>query len=368
MRFLCRSDWTRRIRRLVNPKESESPFSGICVAGLLWAASIRGRLSSPSAPASEQVVVNESFAAIAGMNNAAWNPECCALVTDFFVKFCILIRDTFCDSQNVGVFSMKKFLLGTVALAALGMAAPASAADLAARPYTKAAPPMMAPYYDWSGFYVGANGGWGSSHKCWDAGTFYTNSIGDEGCHDATGAVAGGQIGYRWQSSAWVFGLEAQGDWADLRGSQVNKAIYLVAPGDVTNRSKVDAFGLFTGQVGYAWNNVLFYVKGGAAVTRDVYESITTVGAIVGARGSETRWGGAAGAGLEFGFAPNWSVGVEYDHLFMGNRTVGLYSTGYVPLPGPVGTLVGTNRMGQDVDLVTARVNYRWGGPVVAKY
>ena len=47
---------------------------------------------------------------------------------------------------------MKKFLLGTVGLLALGMAAPATAADLAARPYTKAPPPMVAPIYDWTGF------------------------------------------------------------------------------------------------------------------------------------------------------------------------------------------------------------------------
>ncbi len=63
---------------------------------------------------------------------------------------------------------MKKFLLGVVGLAALGMSAPASAADLAARPYTKAPPPMVAAIYDWSGFYIGLNGGGGWSHKCWD--------------------------------------------------------------------------------------------------------------------------------------------------------------------------------------------------------
>ena len=109
---------------------------------------------------------------------------------------------------------MKKFLLGTVALVAF--AAPATAADLAARPYTKA-PPMIAAIYDWSGFYIGANGGWGSSRKCWDIvnnGGAAIVPIAPEGCHDATGGVAGGQIGYRWQSAAWVFGLEAQGDWA----------------------------------------------------------------------------------------------------------------------------------------------------------
>ena len=58
---------------------------------------------------------------------------------------------------------MKKFLLGAVGLVALGMAAPASAADLAARPYTKAPPPVVAPIYNWGGFYIGANGGYGSS-------------------------------------------------------------------------------------------------------------------------------------------------------------------------------------------------------------
>src|ERR1700738_4647362 len=128
---------------------------------------------------------------------------------------------------------MKTSFLGAVGLIALGLVAPASAADLAARPYTKAPPPMMAAIYDWSGFYIGANGGWGVGRKCWNAGTFGPFFIGDEGCHDATGGVAGGQIGYRWQGSAWVFGLEAQGDWADLRGSQVNNAIFLFTPGRV---------------------------------------------------------------------------------------------------------------------------------------
>src|SRR3981081_1528455 len=108
---------------------------------------------------------------------------------------------------------MKKLLLGTVGLAALGMAAPASAADLAARPYTKAPPPMMAALYDWSGFYLGVNGGGGWGRKCGDRTTGIGGAfLAAEGCHDATGAVAGGQIGYRWQAGSWVFGIEAQGD------------------------------------------------------------------------------------------------------------------------------------------------------------
>src|SRR5204863_2873534 len=167
---------------------------------------------------------------------------------------------------------MKKFLLATVGLVALGVAAPASAADLAARPYTKA-PPMVAAIYDWSGFYIGANGGWGSSHKCWDVTNFLGATVPTfrEGCHDATGGVIGGQVGYRWQSAGWVFGLEAQGDWADLKGSRISQQ-FIAAPGDAVDRSNIRAFGLFTGQVGYAWDNALLYVKGGAAVTSDRYD------------------------------------------------------------------------------------------------
>jgi outer membrane immunogenic protein len=249
---------------------------------------------------------------------------------------------------------MKKVLLSTVAL--IAFAAPAAAADLAARPYVKAPPAPIAVVYDWSGFYIGANGGWGSSRKCWDfttpAGTF----VAAEGCHDATGGTAGGQIGYRWQAGTWVFGLEAQGNWADFRGSNVSLAF----PG-ARDDSRIDAFGLFTGQVGWAANNVLFYIKGGAAVTADRFRVFDVpTGVVVGTTSDDTRWGGVVGVGLEYGFAPNWSAAVEYDHLFMQDRTVSFNT--------PAGVFFGTDRIRQDVDLVTVRVNYRWGGPVIAKY
>ncbi len=247
---------------------------------------------------------------------------------------------------------MKKFLMGTVGLVALGMA-PASAADLAARPYAKA-PPMVVAMYDWSGFYIGANGGYGSSRKCWDYRGTTTAPVvgGTEGCHDATGGVVGGQIGYNWQAGSWVFGLEAQGDWADLVGSNVS-VLFPTA----TNRSKIDSFGLFTGRVGYAWNAAMLYVKGGAAVTHDTYDYRATGAPVAFSSVSETRWGGTVGVGLEWGFAPSWSAAVEYDHLFMGNRNLTF------ALPSTI-----VENVRQDVDLVTVRVNYRWGGPAVARY
>jgi outer membrane immunogenic protein len=252
---------------------------------------------------------------------------------------------------------MKKLLLVAAGAMALGFSAPASAADLA-RPYTKA--PIMAAIYDWSGFYVGINGGGGSAHTCWDL--VVPAGLGPnipEGCHDSTGGTVGGQVGYRWQSTNWVFGVEGQGNWADFSGSNV-------APvggnplGGASDRTRIDAFGLITGQVGYAWNNVLLYVKGGAAVVSDKYDIFAFPGGPLFASGSETRWGGTVGAGLEIGFWKNWSVGFEYDHIFLNDSNNTLAAVG-----GGVGTPL---RMRQDVDMGLVRVNYRFGGPIVAKY
>ena len=254
---------------------------------------------------------------------------------------------------------MKTLLLTTVALAALGLA-PAVAADLAPRSYAKA-PALATPLPNWAGFYIGLNGGGAWSKNCWDLVTLAggaTPAV-SEGCHNATGGVVGGQVGYRWQASNWVFGLEAQGDWADLKASNVSTVP--VFAGVATNQTKTDAIGLFTGQVGYAWDNVLWYVKGGAAVTHNTYTGLATVSGFGFDSAGETRWGGAVGTGVEFGFAPNWSVAVEYDHLFMGRHDSIMTVTGSTSSDR-------SDSIKQDVDMATVRVNYRFGGPVIGKY
>lgn len=251
---------------------------------------------------------------------------------------------------------MKKFLLGTVGLVALGLAAPAVAADLPARTYTKA-PAYVAAVYDWSGFYIGINGGWGQSRdrRFFDpAGLLISSNY-------ANGGTVGGQVGYRWQSGAWVFGLEAQGNWADINGT-TNTAFVLAAPlgAVISSRSKMDAFGLFTASVGYAWNNALLYVKGGAAITDRNYQFTAPGGVLIAESGYGTRLGGTVGAGVEYGFTPNWSAAIEYDHIFENRHGVTF------TVPGGVGVTGFSS--GGDTDLVTARLNYRWGGPIVAKY
>jgi outer membrane immunogenic protein len=249
---------------------------------------------------------------------------------------------------------MKKLLLGMVGLVALSGSA--VAADMAARPY-KAAPVVVAPIYDWTGFYIGANGGWGQSRDCWGLVTLGGLTIND-GCASRSGGVLGGQIGYRWQTAQFVFGVEAQGDWADIHGSRVS----IINPLFNTS-TRIDAIGLFTGQIGYAWNNSLFYLKGGAATTRSFIDVTTIATGVNVAAASSTRWGGTIGIGFEYGFSPNWTVGLEYDRLFMGHSN-NSFSVVNPLLAGAV------NRIGQDVDLLTLRVNYKFGGygPVVAKY
>jgi outer membrane immunogenic protein len=254
---------------------------------------------------------------------------------------------------------MKKFLRGALGLMALGMAVPAVAADL---PVAYGPAPVMIPaWYDWSGLYLGINGGWASSRNCWDQLSDLLGPVvdGNEGCNRSKGYLVGGQIGVRWQAGSWVFGAELQGDSADLTGSNPS----LFAPG-VVNRTRVDNFGLLTGQIGYAIDTVMVYAKGGGAVAGIRYHGFIPVLGTdpVDFTGGLARWGGAAGAGIEFAFLPNWSLAAEYDHVFFGSRAENFSSTTVT------GLFTREDRIQQDMDIFTVRLNYRIGGPVIGKY
>src|SRR5438105_10934060 len=148
-------------------------------------------------------------------------------------------------------FEMKKVLLASASFLAFGAFAPASAADLAARPYTKA-PVAVASVYNWTGFYLGIVGG-----GAWE------NASGDP---KMKGGFVGGTAGYNWQAGNVVFGVEADGAWADVSASATGAAL---VPGfgvvTATASSKTDAMGTVRGRIGYAVNQVLFYGTGGYA-------------------------------------------------------------------------------------------------------
>jgi outer membrane immunogenic protein len=243
---------------------------------------------------------------------------------------------------------VKKLLLAVSALAL--SAASASAADLAARPYVKA--PMAPMIYDWSGFYIGVNGGWANSHETWYQEGDFAPPTFNLGSHESSGGVVGGQLGWRTQAGAFVWGFDMQGDWANLTGSNVSNW-----NNSFTLSTKTQAIAAFAVTAGWAMNNVLFYGKAGAMMTNNVFSAST--GGVLWNQSNEQRWGGMLGAGLEYGFTPNWSFAVEYDHGFMG-----AVNDAFNPVNGP-GV---TNRVYQDIDMITGRINYRFGGPVVARY
>jgi outer membrane immunogenic protein len=242
---------------------------------------------------------------------------------------------------------MKKFLLVTVALVALGATVPALAADLGARaPYTKA-PVYAAPIYNWTGFYIGGHvGGAFSSNSNFNGLT--TGNNGNNGRF-----LGGVQGGADWQFAPnWVVGAEAQYSW--LSGN-----VGAVLPGGFAYNNNQRGLGSVTGRFGYTWGPGLLYVKGGYAFS-DNNESVTFGGVpIAFAINGDHRNGYTVGAGLEYMFAQNWSAKVEYQY----------YNFGSANFIAPA-ALVPLGNFTTDDHTVKAGINYRfnWGGPVVAKY
>jgi outer membrane immunogenic protein len=231
-----------------------------------------------------------------------------------------------------------------VLICAIGTAQAASAADMpAAAPVYKAPAAVVA--YNWSGVYIGANVGAARQKNCW---TFVSPGPDPEGCHSDTGVVAGGQIGVNWQTGNLVFGLEASGDWANLKASNVSTAFPIF-----TNETSTDAIGLFTGRFGVAWNNALVYVKGGAAVTNNKYRtSITPLPQFFDVV-KDTRWGWTAGVGLEYGFMPNWSAAIEYDYVDTGSKDESFTTEIACAVPC-------VEHVSQRIHMATLRLNYRF--------
>jgi outer membrane immunogenic protein len=233
----------------------------------------------------------------------------------------------------------------------------AGAADMQVRkPVLKAPPAPVAAAYDWSGFYAGVHGGGAWVHKNFV--DFTSGNPLNEGDIDAAGWLAGGQAGFNWQVRSWVFGIEADGSFADVSGERQS----LVFDTDrVTMKTR--GFGTIAGRLGYAVDNMLVFAKGGAAWSRDRYAAVdiasgTTIGSV-----DDTRWGWMAGGGIEYGLARDWSLKLEYDYLDFGAKS-------YVNVPCTPGFCSSFDQtITQHIQVVKAGLNYRFGGPsaVVAR-
>jgi outer membrane immunogenic protein len=178
------------------------------------------------------------------------------------------------------------------ALLAIGMfPADSHAADL---PYSTKAP-RISPATNWSGFYVGANGG-------------YTESTSSSGL-GVKGFRGGGTVGYNYQSGLLVVGLEADAHWGDVKSSASNVRLAAALPPLDTLDHKVNASGSVRGRVGVAFDTVLIYGTGGYAWA-DNEISFTLLGRSFSDSQFHNGWVG--GGGVEWMFAPSWSVKAEY--------------------------------------------------------
>jgi outer membrane immunogenic protein len=236
---------------------------------------------------------------------------------------------------------MKRLLLS--AAASIAFAAPALAADMPARTYTKApvySPPAL--IYNWTGFYIGGHVG----------GAFADNTsfAGSGGRFE--GGVQGG-FDYQFTPNL-VTGIEAEYSWMN------NNTTGLTFPGGTVITSRNDQLGSVTGRVGYTWGPGLLYAKGGFAFRDNPNIGVSVAGAPAAFTTTGNRQDGwTVGAGLEYMFAPSWSAKAEYQYYNFGSTT-------FTGGPAPI---VGT-RVRDDDHTVKVGVNYRfgWGGPVGAKY
>jgi outer membrane immunogenic protein len=194
---------------------------------------------------------------------------------------------------------MKLLLL---AGAALSVATAASAADMQARPYSKAPPAVVSPAYNWSGFYIGAMGGFG-----WGSGD-----------NEGTGGFGGGTVGYNWQfpGSQFVFGVEVDAAGASIKDSFTEDQGGIL----VTQESKINSFGSVTGRAGFAMDAALIYAKGGYAWANHK-ATISAPALGITSSDSQTHAGYTIGGGLEYLFTPNWSAKAEYMYTSLGSET-----------------------------------------------
>jgi outer membrane immunogenic protein len=207
---------------------------------------------------------------------------------------------------------MKRVALG---LLLASIAGAACAADLPAAPAYSKAPAVVAPLTNWTGFYIGAMGGYAAENT--------SDPLAMKG------GFAGATVGYNWQFGTFVAGLEADGAWANISQSSTDLLL------GVTTSAKLDASATVRGRVGVAFDQVLLYGTAGLALA-DAKLSTTALGLTLS--DSKTLTGWTAGAGVEWMFMPRWSLKAEYLYRSFDSVTIAGIPTGTLNLnSGQVG-------------------------------
>jgi outer membrane immunogenic protein len=282
---------------------------------------------------------------------------------------------------------MKKLVVGTIALSAVGLANGAFAADMPVKA------PILAPIiYNWTGCYVGGNAGWKWGRFTESADTtagivasapptpFPAGHIDLDHLETSSGAV-GGQIGCRWENAEhWVFGFEGDFDWTNLHGTVTNTltSFPFVSGDTFENRVRWESSGRVT--LGHSFDRVLVYGTGGIAFSRVTMDALlfppTPLGTPSYGSDSMTLVGGTVGLGAAYALSKNWEIVAEYRHTFyaqsdfnLGSVTARCVLGTFAPAPVCADTTA-TGHKGLETDEVLFKLNYRfdWGSAVVAKY
>jgi outer membrane immunogenic protein len=258
-----------------------------------------------------------------------------------------------------------RFTIAGAAVSIIAFTYIASAATSEDRPVRRAPPPQPAPATtpNWTGFYSGPNAGGGFENTIKNSATTITSLCDDPGiplCAALTagvpgqfdthpsGFIGGGQIGYNWQTGVFVWGVETDLQWTNINGDKsaantqvVPPSAVLDTPGGVvttsgTGSQKIDWLGTVRGRLGWTPTPpVLIYATGGLAyghVKTDVsfagQIAITEFGApgpfsgATTASNGETLTGWTIGGGVEWMFAPQWSIKGEYLYYDLGTVTI----------------------------------------------
>jgi outer membrane immunogenic protein len=238
-----------------------------------------------------------------------------------------------------------KGLWGSSVAALLVVASSGALAADMARPMV-----MAPPVYNWTGLYIGGNLG-----GAWETGTLSDSLFGGSISNNRSGFIGGGQVGYNWQLyPQFVLGVEWMFDGTDISSNATGP--FLSASQRVDGMSSVAArFGYAVNNYAansyaannYAANNWLFYGKAGGGWVHDS-ATLTSVATGFSVGASDTKGGWLLGAGIEYGFTPNWTMRLEYDHLGLDN----------VSHTGPF--LGDTVTLSRHFDMLTVGLNYKF--------
>jgi outer membrane immunogenic protein len=258
---------------------------------------------------------------------------------------------------------MRKLPFAPAAALAVTLAWPALAADLP----MKSAAPYVEPRFSWTGCYVGGHVGGGMGSKAMtDPVQLVQDSLIAPGTTTGvttvtmspTGAVIGGEIGCDYQfSSNVVAGIEGTASGTTMKGSAM-VGLPAGVPGDVALvQANNDFLASVTGRIGYAFDNILIYGRGGFAVAGDKYD--VSGGTFNGGgpfhfQGADNRYGYVVGGGLDWAFTRHWSANVEYDYYGFAN--------GNILMTDQFSGLTGVVNVKQSVQVIKVGFNFHIGG------